>query len=550
MRMTVSCQAPSHAFPAQLRGHSLTLSKRAGATHRFPPDRLESDLALLDLDDRSPARPAAAPQADRRALAASAAAGLVAVAGLALTWAALSPAGPARLAQKIGDGDLAIASAPSPSGADEDFVGEMDSLYAGIEGPEDPSYAGIDTHVLKVAEGDTLSSLLQAAGATRDDAAAVVAAIGAVYDPRQIRQGYRLTVTLGVPERAVPIRAAALALPDARPDLDESSGRVRLMSLAFSPDVDKEVVARRNDDGTYGADLVQKKLTAQLYRASGVIDESLFLSAGAAGVPDRVTSQLMFLFSYDVDFQRDIHAGDGFEVFFTRYYDEFGNPVKSGDIMFAALTLQGERKALYRYAREAGREPEYFDAAGKSIKKSLLRTPIESARVSSGFGMRKHPVLGYSKMHKGIDFAAPEGTPILASGDGVIEVAGRAGGYGNYVRIRHTADYATAYGHMQGFARGIKEGISVTQGQVIGYVGTTGMSTGPHLHYEILVDGGQVNPAGVKLDTNQPLAGDSLAAFMQAKSDIEAMMARTPLNAPVETAEADTVANELRGSRN
>ena len=507
-------------------------------------------MALFDLDDRSPAPQPAAQRADRRALAASAAAGLVAVAGLALTWAALSPAGPAHLAVKIGDGDLAIASAPSPLAADEDFLSEMDTLYAGVEGPGDRRYAGIDTQVLKVAEGDTLSSLLQAAGATRDDAAEIVAAIAAVYDPRQIRQGFRLTVTLGVPERAAPIRAASLALPNGRPDTEETAGRVRLMSLAFSPDVDKEVVARRNDDGSYGADLVQKKLTAQLYRASGVIDESLFLSAGAAGVPDRVTSQLMFLFSYDVDFQRDIHAGDGFEVFFTRYYDEFGNPVKSGDIMFAALTLQGERKALYRYGREEGREPEYFDAAGKSIKKSLLRTPMETARVSSGFGMRKHPILGYSKMHKGIDFAAPEGAPTLASGEGVVEAAGRAGGYGNYVRIRHTSDYATAYGHMQGFARGIKEGVSVTQGQIIGYVGSTGMSTGPHLHYEILVDGAQVNPTAVKLDTNQPLTGDQLTAFLRAKGDIESMMAKTPLNAPVETAEADTVASELRGSRN
>jgi murein DD-endopeptidase MepM/ murein hydrolase activator NlpD len=509
-------------------------------------------VALLALDNRLLDGPRPQSDAQGRWLGAAAAAGLAALSGLALTWALLAPTGPARLTRTIGAGELSIPAGQSaPTLLEgEDFAAELSALYAGIEGPNDRRYAGIDTQVLTVAEGDTLSSLLQAAGATRDDAIAAVAAIGNVYDPRQIRQGFRLTVTLGIPERAAPIRAAVLPIPDAHPHSDEEPGRVRLMSLAFKSDVDREIVARRNDDGGYAAEAIQKKLTAQLYRASGVIDESLFLSAGAAGVPDRVTSQLMFLFSYDVDFQRDIHAGDGFEVFFTRYFDEFGNPVKSGDIMFAALTLQGERKALYRYQREKGRDPEYFDETGKSIKKSLLRTPIESARVSSGFGMRKHPILGYSKMHKGIDFAAPEGTPILASGDGVIEMAGRAGGYGNYVKIRHTDDYETAYGHMSAFARGIKAGVHVSQGDVIGYVGTTGQSTGPHLHYEIVINGTQVNPAGVKLDTNQPLAGQALAAFLSAKNDVDTMMARTPLNAPVETAEADTIATELRGSRN
>ena len=161
--------------------------------------------------------------------------------------------------------------------------------------------------------------------------------------------------------------------------------------------------------------------------------------------------------------------------------------------------------------------------------------------------MRRHPILGYSKMHKGIDFAAPTGTPVLASGDGAVELAGRAGGYGNYIRIRHTADHKTAYAHLSGYARGIKTGVNVTQGQVIGYVGSTGRSTGPHLHYEIMVNGAQVNPANVKLDTNQPLTGPALAAFRHAKEETDALMAKTPANAPVETAEADLLAVGLRG---
>lgn len=507
-------------------------------------------MALMTLENHRQTVAKAAP--DQRWLAAAGAAGAVAVAGLALTWVLLAPTGPARLVATLDPADLSIAGAQRPTMDDsEPFGEELISLYAGIEGPDDRRYAGIDTQVLTVAEGDTLSSLLQAAGATKDDAISAVKAISAVYDPRQIRQGFRLTVTLGVPDaKPAPMRAAALPMPQGRDLLEDQPGRVRLMSLAFKPDVDKEVVARRDAAGSYTAEAIQKKLSAQLYRASGVIDASLFMSAAAAGVPDRVTSQLMYLFSYDVDFQRDIHSGDSFEVFFTRYFDEFGNPVKSGDILFAALTLNGERMPLYRYQREPGRDPEYFTADGKSIKKSLLRTPIESARVSSGFGMRRHPILGYSKMHKGIDFAAPEGTPILASGDGVVEMAGRAGGYGNYVKIRHTDNYETAYGHMSTYGRGIKSGVRVSQGQVIGYVGSTGRSTGPHLHYEIVIDGVQVNPKGVKLDTNMPLTGKLLASFERARAETDQLMARTPLNAPVETAEADTIATELRGSRN
>jgi murein DD-endopeptidase MepM/ murein hydrolase activator NlpD len=476
------------------------------------------------------------PAAEARWLKASATAGFAAILGLSLTWGLLAPAAPERLNTEIGAADLLLAADGSKP-EDDRIEDEIGGLYAGIEGPDDARYAGIDTQVLKAAEGDTLSSLLQSAGATRGDALAVVAAIGKVYDPRQIKQGFRLTVTLGIPDSAH------------QHQTESATGRVHLMSLAFKPDVDKEVIATRSAAGTYSAELIQKKLTAQIYRASGVINDSLFLSAGSAGVPDRVTSQLMLLFSYDVDFQRDIHSGDSFEVFFPRYFDEHGNAVKSGDIMFAALTLNGERKALYRHARAKGRDPEYFDETGKSIKRSLLRTPMEQARVSSGFGMRRHPILGYSKMHKGIDFAATTGTPILASGDGTIEIAGRTGGYGNYVRIRHNDNYETAYGHMSAYGRGIKEGVQVMQGQVIGYVGSTGMSTGPHLHYEILINGEQINPSNVKLDTNQPLSGADLEAFVRARNDIDVMMANTPLNAPVETSEADTLASELRGSR-
>ena len=501
-------------------------------------------MALLSLADRRKDAPGAEIGAPLWSKATAMAAGAFIV-GLAAIWTGLAPTRPAPL-NFASDADFAAASArgrAAPAG----FEAEIEALYAGVEGPATRRYSGVDTRILTMRSGDTLSAMLQRAGATRDDAAQIVKAVSGVYDPRQIRQGLSFTITLGVPEPRIALRAAALPASTADSDRATRTDRVRVMSLSFRPDVDREIVARRNLDGGYDAQAIQKKLTAQLYRASGVIDASLFMSTAAAGVPDRVTSNLMRLFSYDVDFQRDIHSGDGFEVFFTRYFDENGATVKTGDILFAALTLQGERKALYRHQREPGREPEYFDANGKSIKKSFLRTPIESARVSSGFGMRRHPILGYSKMHKGIDFAAPTGTPVLASGDGAVELAGRAGGYGNYIRIRHTADHKTAYAHLSGYARGIKTGVNVTQGQVIGYVGSTGRSTGPHLHYEIMVNGAQVNPANVKLDTNQPLTGPALAAFRRAKEETDALMAKTPANAPVETAEADLLAVGLRG---
>ncbi len=280
-----------------------------------------------------------------------------------------------------------------------------------------------------------------------------------------------------------------------------------------------------------------------------MIEQSLYLSTAASGVPGSVTDQLASMFAYDVDFQRDIRNGDSFEVFFTSYFDEAGRLAKAGDVLYASLTLQGAERALWRFQRGSAFEPEYFDAQGRTARRSLLKTPIEAARVSSGFGMRRHPILGYSKMHRGIDFAAPTGTPVKASGDGVVVMAGRNGGYGNYVRIRHTDSFETAYAHLNGFAKGLSDGDAVRQGQIIGYVGSTGLSTGPHLHYEILVDGERIDPAQVKLDVSKPLSGLDLAEYEKQRRAIETLMRATPLNAPVETAAADALLADLRGTR-
>ena len=272
--------------------------------------------------------------------------------------------------------------------------------------------------------------------------------------------------------------------------------------------------------GGFSASKVEKTLNRDMARAEGVIESSLYVAGRKAGIPNRVLAELIRAYSWDVDFQRDIRSGDGFEVMYERVFDALGKQVFSGPIAFAALTLSGKRHAIYLHTTADGTR-DYFDAKGRSARKALMRTPIDGARLSSGFGRRRHPVLGYNKLHRGVDFAAPRGTPIYAAGNGIIVRAGRNGAYGKYVRIRHNARYATAYAHMSGFARGLAKGKRVTQGQIIGFVGTTGRSTGPHLHYEILAGGVRTNPMKLRMPSGRKLKGAELARFQEARAGIE-----------------------------
>ena len=243
-----------------------------------------------------------------------------------------------------------------------------------------------------------------------------------------------------------------------------------------------------------------------------MIDSSLFEAGASVGVPIPVMAAMIRAYSYDVDFQRDIQPGDEFQVMYERYFTDEGAAARDGDILYAALTLGGKQMELYRYKTRDG-IVDYFNRQGESIRKALLRTPIDGARVSSKFGMRRHPILGFSKMHAGMDFAAPTGTPIYAAGNGVIEEIGRKNGYGNYVRIKHNQQIATAYAHLSKFGGGMRRGGRVQQGDIIGYVGTTGRSTGPHLHYEVLRGGRQINPMSIDLPTGVALEGREMAAF-------------------------------------
>ena len=242
-----------------------------------------------------------------------------------------------------------------------------------------------------------------------------------------------------------------------------------------------------------------------------IIKNNLYSAAVESGIEPNIIIEFARIFGFEVDFQRDIRKGDWFEILYEKFEDDNNKVRDTGKIIFASMYVNGEEINLYNF--KYNNEEEYYDIKGKSITKSLMKTPINGARLSSSYGMRKHPILGYNKMHRGTDFAAPSGTPIMASGSGTITRARWCGGGGNCVKIKHNSTYETIYAHMRAFAKGIKEGRKVKQGQVIGYVGSTGLSTGPHLHYEVVVNGKKVNSQKLKLPSGKVLKGEERKQF-------------------------------------
>ena len=258
-----------------------------------------------------------------------------------------------------------------------------------------------------------------------------------------------------------------------------------------------------------------KENILQLYKkevvVKNIISNNLYSAAIEAEIEPNIIIEFARIFGFEVDFQRDIRKGDWFEIYYEKFEDDNGKVRDTGKIVYASMSVNGEEINLYNFKYKG--EEEYFDIKGKSITKSLMKTPINGARLSSSFGMRKHPILGYNKMHRGTDFAAPSGTPIMASGSGTVVRARWCGGGGNCVKIKHNSTYQTVYAHMKSFAKGIKEGRKVRQGQIIGYVGSTGLSTGPHLHYEVIVNGKKVNSQKLKLPSGKILKGEARKVF-------------------------------------
>jgi murein DD-endopeptidase MepM/ murein hydrolase activator NlpD len=265
---------------------------------------------------------------------------------------------------------------------------------------------------------------------------------------------------------------------------------------------------------TQGSFVVKENIL-QLYKKEivvrNIIKNNLYSSAIEVGVEPNIIIEFARIYGFEVDFQRDIRKGDWFEILYEKFEDDNNKVRDTGKIIYASMYVNGEEITLYNF--EYKKEEEYYDIKGKSITKSLMKSPINGARLSSSFGMRKHPILGYNKMHRGTDFAAPSGTPIMASGSGTIIRSRWCGGGGNCVKIKHNSTYETIYAHMKSFAKGIKEGKKVKQGQIIGYVGSTGMSTGPHLHYEVVVNGKKVNSQRLKLPSGKILKGDAREKF-------------------------------------
>ena len=382
----------------------------------------------------------------------------------------------------------------------------------------------IESRVLTAEKGESITSMLEEAGVSKEDAAAVVSAIAPVYSPKKIRQGQQFKAVFGPASASE--SAAAGDSSDVAADVD--NGDKRLLSLSFAPSIDRLVNVHLTAPENYFAENVQRKLEERYQHAGAVIDSSLYQAASQLGLGPTVVVEIIRMFSYEVDFQRDVHPGDSFEVFFSNFVTEDGQPARPGDILAASLTLAGRTHLLYRFESAEG-HVEYFNSNGESAKSMLMKTPVDGARISSGFGARLHPILGYTRMHKGIDFAVPSGTPVMAAGSGKVTFRGWAGEYGNLVVIEHGNGYSTAYGHLSHFADGLHVGANVSQGEVVAFSGMTGLATGPHLHYEIRVHDSQVNPAMLKVASGRKLEGNELAQFLAERERIESLEASIPV---------------------
>ena len=302
--------------------------------------------------------------------------------------------------------------------------------------------------------------------------------------------------------------------------LDKTTNQINEFTFQIS-NKQKIFLVRDNSKNTFNDEIISIKLDKKIVYKENLILQSLYKAATDEKIPANIIIEFARIYGFQVDFQRDIRKQDKFQIMYEVFLNDKNEIIETGEILFANLKLSGQDNGLYYFDKE-GSEGHY-DKNGKSVKKALMKTPINGARLSSPFGMRKHPIDGYNKMHRGTDFAAPTGTPIMASGDGVVKKAGWCGGGGNCVKIRHNSTYQTVYAHMSKFARGIKAGVRVKQGQTIGYVGSTGKSTGPHLHYEVIVNGKKVNSQKLKLPSGKILKGKERKLFETNKIKLDVL---------------------------
>ncbi len=301
--------------------------------------------------------------------------------------------------------------------------------------------------------------------------------------------------------------------------IDQSDNKIK--NFIFQISNKEKILLSKNSENNFKQEVILTKLDKRILYKENIILQSLFKSATDKRIPANTIIELARIYGFQVDFQRDIRKKDRFQIMYEIFVDDKGKAIETGNILFANLVLSGEDNSLYYFDKEGS--IGHYDKNGKSVQKALMKTPINGARLSSPFGMRKHPIDGFNKMHRGTDFAAPMGTPIMASGSGTIKKAGWCGGGGNCVVIKHNSTYETVYAHMSKFAKGIKRGIRVKQGQTIGYVGSTGKSTGPHLHYEVIVNGKRINSQKLKLPSGKILKGEERIIFETKKIKLDVL---------------------------
>ena len=355
---------------------------------------------------------------------------------------------------------------------------------------------------VQIRRGETFEQAVRRTGIGAADASAVAATLSNAFDLSQMRAGLKFETAVSRPRGG--------------------RGDARLIGLTMRTGPASQLTVSRSFDGALRLRALEERVTHETVVLKSEVRGSLSATAQRMGADAAVRRKATQLFAHRFDLDRDVRAADEFTLVFDRSVTENGRTVDTGDLLYAEM----KGVVFYRFQPEGAREAQYFDATGKNMRSSMMRTPLDrAARVSSSFGFRIHPISGYRKMHQGIDFAAGTGTPVVAPADGVVVEARRWGGYGNWLRIRHASGLESGYGHLSRYGAGIRAGQRVSQGQVIAYVGSTGASTGPHLHYELWRNGQRINPSGIRTDESTVLAGADLAAFRAEKARIDRIIA-------------------------
>jgi len=366
----------------------------------------------------------------------------------------------------------------------------------------------LDYVIIKVKKGMTLGRVLESTGIRTEDRKNAITELSNIYDPSRLLPGQIIKIIFEI--------------------MDAEGKDIRLSSMEIKLSNSQKIQVKQLSEDIFLANILESFNQPRLMYIHATVGTTLFSAAMNAGITHEMFNELIKAYSYDIDFQRDIKKGTEMEILYEGLYDKDDKLIGNGDVLYASLKVNDKFLPIYRYSSLNGKT-EFYNKNGTSVKRSLLKTPVNGARISSNYGRRRHPILGYTKMHKGVDFAAPKGTPVYAAGDGRIMTRKRNGGYGKFIKIYHNATYTTAYAHLNGYARWIRRGSRVKQGQVIGYIGTTGRSTGPHLHFELRKKGKQVNPLAANAAFGKKLAYVEKKEFFKYRNSVQKTVARMRL---------------------